>query len=200
MLAAILKLHLLLHLFTATVSGSAGFAGAHFGPPVAVHLYDENNRVDATVMIHRDGTMDEATATELWHLFRDWRINREHQIDRGTLAMLTDIAERYPDKPIEFVSVYRATSGESWTSPHRAARAIDFRIRGINLRELRDYLWSTYTNVGVGWYPSEQFLHLDHRPQDMSWTCLGHHNIYNPGWAALARGPKGARPHRVPGV
>jgi uncharacterized protein YcbK (DUF882 family) len=203
-----------LHLLTAMMSTSVGMASpipipaaalaslavAQGGMPVEVALYDENNRVAATVLINRDGSTDAATTKQLQHLFRDWRIDRERSIDRGTLAMLTDIAERYPGKPIEFVSVYRGTRGESWTSPHRAGRAIDFRIRGVNLRELRDYLWRTYSNVGVGWYPSEQFLHLDHRKDDMSWTFLHGKNYYNPGWASVARGPKGPRPSRQPGV
>ena len=38
--------------------------------PVEVSLYDENLRVHATVAIRRDGSMDEATAAEVKHLFR----------------------------------------------------------------------------------------------------------------------------------
>ncbi len=72
------------------------------------------------------------------------------------------------------------------------ARAVDFRIRGIQLREIRDYLWTTYTSVGVGWYPVEQFVHIDTRPgqQDMSWTFLNGVNHYHPFWAELARDPE----------
>ena len=159
--------------------------------PVEVRLFDENLQINATVGIRRDGTMDDATAAEVKHLFRCRQTNRERPIARRTLAMLADLAEKYESRTIELVSAYRVQRGESPTSPHRDARAIDFRIRGIQLRELRDYLWRTYTEVGIGWYPSEQFIHMDSRPamNDTAWTFLGGDNHYHPYWAEVARKP-----------
>jgi uncharacterized protein YcbK (DUF882 family) len=159
--------------------------------PVEVTLYDENLQVHATVGIRRDGTMDDATAADVKHLFRCRQTNREHAIARRTLAMLADVAEKWEGKTIEFVSVYRVQHGESMTSPHRDARAIDFRIRGVRLPEIRDYLWRKYTEVGIGWYPSEQFIHMDSRPtlHDTSWTFLAGVNHYHPYWGEVARKP-----------
>jgi len=159
--------------------------------PVEVRLYDENLQVSATIGIRRDGTMDDETTAEVKHLFRCRQTNREHVIARRTLAMLADVAEKYDGKTIEFVSVYRVQRGESPTSPHRDARAIDFRIRGIQLREIRDYLWRKYSEVGIGWYPSEQFIHMDSRPtlHDTAWTFLAGLNHYHPYWAEVARRP-----------
>jgi uncharacterized protein YcbK (DUF882 family) len=173
--------------------------------PVEVKLYDENLRVSATVGIRRDGTMDTQTATEVKHLFRCRQTNREHPIARRTLAMLADLADQYAPRPIEFVSVYRVQTGESPTSPHRDARAIDFRVRGVKLTEIRDYLWRTYAEVGIGWYPSEQFIHMDSRPSlhDTAWTFLSGVNHYHPYWSEAARRPAAEQPaprsHR-PGV
>jgi uncharacterized protein YcbK (DUF882 family) len=157
--------------------------------PIEVKLFDENLRVTATVGIRRDGTMDPQTASQVKHLFRCRQTNRERVIARRTLAMLADLAEQYDPKPIEFVSVYRVQQGESPTSPHRDARAIDFRIRGVKLTEIRDYLWRTYTEVGIGWYPSEQFIHMDTRPtlHDTAWTFLSGVNHYHPYWSEAAR-------------
>jgi uncharacterized protein YcbK (DUF882 family) len=215
MLPIILKLKLA----TAAAAGLAASAGPVPMPadafamvvvertaaPVEVKLYDENLQVHATVGIRRDGVMDDGTAVEVKHLFRCRQTNRERQIARRTLAMLADLADRYDDRTIEFVSVYRVQQGESPTSPHRDARAIDFRIRGVRLTEIRDYLWRTYTEVGVGWYPAEQFIHMDSRPtlHDTSWTFLAGVNHYHPYWAEVARRPVGettvATRHR-PGV
>jgi uncharacterized protein YcbK (DUF882 family) len=157
--------------------------------PIEVKLFDENLRVSATVGIRRDGAMDPQTANQVKHLFRCRQTNRERVIARRTLAMLADLAEQYDPKPIEFVSVYRVQQGESPTSPHRDARAIDFRIRGVKLTEIRDYLWRTYTEVGIGWYPSEQFIHMDTRPtlHDTAWTFLSGVNHYHPYWSEAAR-------------
>lgn len=171
----------------ALVMTVAGRAAA----PIEVKLYDENLRVSATVGIRRDGTMDDATAAEVKHLFRCRTTGRQHAIARRTLAMLADLAEKYESRTIEFVSVYRVQDGESPTSPHRAARAIDFRIRGVPLTQIRDYLWRTYTEVGIGWYPAEQFIHMDSRPtlHDTAWTFLAGENHYHPYWAEVARRP-----------
>ncbi len=203
-----------LKLATALMAGIAG-AGAAPVPvamgavvteaslePVEVALYDENLRVHAVVAIGRDGATDPDTTKELTHLFRCRQSGREHVIAKKTLAMLADVATRYPGKEIEFVSVYRATASEGWESPHRGARAIDFRVRGVDLRALRDYLWKTYTDVGIGWYPSEQFIHMDTRPglHDTAWTFLAGVNHYHPYWAELARNPPPPKQERKPGV
>jgi uncharacterized protein YcbK (DUF882 family) len=171
--------------------------------PVEVKLYDENLKVRASVGIRRDGSMDERTTAEVTHLFRCRQTHRERPIARRTLAMLVDLADRY-DRTVEFVSAYRVQRGESATSPHRDARALDFRIRGVQMREIRDYLWRTYTEVGIGWYPGEQFIHMDARPtlHDTAWTFNGGVNHYHPYWADAARRPVTApvRRGRRPGV
>ena len=175
--------------------------------PVEVKLYDENLHVSASVGIRRDGSVDDETAAEVKHLFRCRQTNRERTIARKTLAMLADVAEKYDGKTIEFVSAYRVQRGESLTSPHRDARALDFRIRGVQLKEIRDYLWRKYTEVGIGWYPSEQFIHMDTRPtlHDTAWTFLAGVNHYHPYWSEAVRRPPSEEqpPQRVrrrPGV
>ena len=170
--------------------------------PVEVKLYDENLRVDATVLLNRDGSADDETTKQVKHLFRCRQTDREAKFSEGTLAMLADIADRYEGKTIEFVSAVRRTRSESRTSPHRHARALDFRIRGMQLREIRDYLWRTYHHAGIGWYPGDQFIHMDARPEltDMSWTFLNGKNHYHPYWSELARQPAVPAEPRKPGV
>lgn len=160
--------------------------------PVEVKLYDENLRVEATVLLNRDGSADEATRQAVRHLFRCRVTNGSQPIHPQTLAMLADVADRFEGETIEFVSAYRAQRGESSTSPHRHARALDFRIRGHQMREIRDYLWRNFSEVGIGWYPGEQFVHMDARPtmHDTAWTFLDGNNRYHPYWADLARQPE----------
>lgn len=169
---------------------------AHVASPVEVSLLDGNRRTTTRVVIARDGSTDAATRAQLAHVFRCWS-GGEHEIAPPTLAMLADLADRYR-RPIEFISGYRVRRGEPWRSPHRAARAIDFRIRGVKLTEVRDYLWKTYTGVGIGWYPAKRFIHMDSRPRDTSWTFRNGDNDYHPFWADLAR--REPRPRRRPGV
>lgn len=156
---------------------------------VPVRLYDSNLRVGATLFLPRDGNLDASTDAKVRALFRCRRTGRQREINNGTLAMLADVAARYPGRTIEFVSVYRGFAEESKTSPHRHGRAIDFRVRGVSLPEVRDYLWRTYREVGIGWYPKARFIHMDHRPgeSDIAWTELKAKNHYNPWWSEKAR-------------
>lgn len=169
----------------------ATLIAARTAGPVEVSLYDENDHQRGHVAIWRDGSVDADTRTLVMHLFRCRKTHREAMIHHNTLAMLADIAERYEGKTIEYVSAFRVQRSESKTSPHRDARAIDFRIRGTQLREIRDYLWANYSQVGVGWYPDGQYIHIDTRPTmtDMSWTFVHGKNRYHPYWAELARKP-----------
>jgi len=172
----------------------AAVVNAEVAGPVAVSLYDENDHQQGTIAIWRDGSVDDATKKVVKHLFRCRRTFREKMMAQRTLAMLADVSDHYPGKTIEYVSAYRTGGQESATSPHRDGRALDFRIRGVQLREIRDYVWKTYTDVGVGWYPQEQFVHIDTRPtiHDTAWTFLKGVNHYHPYWAELARAPKPA--------
>ncbi|CAN5773626.1 hypothetical protein BH11MYX2_BH11MYX2_24970 [soil metagenome] len=169
---------------------TVGFA-ERAATPVDVVLYDENLHVHANVVIDHQGNSDIVTTMQIRQLFHCRKSQKQHVIARKTLMMLADVQEMYEGKTIEFVSVYRGNREESATSPHRDGRAIDFRIRGVQLREIRDYLWRKYTEVGVGWYPSEQFIHMDTRPtwHDTSWTFLHGVNHYDPVWAAQVRTP-----------
>ena len=186
--AAVAPVPLPAEALTTMVAGNAAM-------PVEVSLYDENEHQTGTVAIWRDGATDEATKADIKRLFRCRSTHRQKLIAQKTLAMLADVADHYPGKTIEYVSAFRLRNAsgdsESSTSPHRDGRAIDFRIRGVQLRDIRDYVWRTYSDVGVGWYPSEQFVHIDTRPgiHDTSWTFLHGVNHYHPFWAEVARDP-----------
>ncbi len=162
---------------------------ARAAAPVEVTLFDENLRVTERVVLERDGSADEETLHRLTYLFRCRTTGHKRPMAQRTLAMLADLAERYEGKTIDFVSAHRAARGESGTSPHRASRALDFRIKGVPLREIRDYLWRKYTEVGIGWYPNEGFVHMDSRPgkRDTAWTYQSGQNRYHPYWSELAR-------------
>src|SRR5215207_7099216 len=107
--------------------------------PVEVSLYDEDLHVSSSILLNRDGTADEATRKHVRQLSKCRVTGWSQPIARRTLALLADVADRHEGETIEFVSAYRAQKGESRTSPHRDARAIDFRIRGRQQREIRDY-------------------------------------------------------------
>lgn len=169
---------------------------------VEVTIFNVNYPETITVRIGKDGAVDDATRKQLERTFKCKRTKRQHAIDRGLLVMLADVAARYPGKTIEYVSAYRAVDPRE--SRHRQGRAFDFRIPGVPLTELRDYVWTHHTEIGVGWYPQSNFIHMDHRPgdKDYAWTQIGGTEHGNPYWATKARrtDPAPAKPRRGAGA
>jgi uncharacterized protein YcbK (DUF882 family) len=164
-----------------------------------VSLYDENHAEFAVVRIGRDGSLTPEADRELRHMFRCKSTGREHKMNQRTLAMLADVSAHFDGRVITFVSGFRTGHNESMTSPHRGARALDFRINGVKLVAVRDYMWKYYDGVGVGWYPNENFVHMDHRDNgDMSWTFLRGRERYHPSWADRVRSaPIAPQDHKV---
>lgn len=154
---------------------------------VEVTIFDVNHPSSHTFTIGKDGAVDAATMKRLRELFQCRRTHRTHAIDRGLLAMLADVGQRWPGHTIEYVSAFRAKDAR--TSRHRQGRAFDFRVRGVATKEVRDYVWRTHREVGVGWYPGSNFVHMDHRPgdKDYAWTDLDGREIRNPYWSVTAR-------------
>ncbi|MBP8807390.1 MAG: DUF882 domain-containing protein [Kofleriaceae bacterium] len=156
---------------------------------VEVTIFDVNHPSSHTFTIGKDGDVDADTMKRLRALFQCKRTHRQHAVDRGLLRMIADVGARWPGQTIEYVSAFRATDARS--SRHRQGRAFDFRIRGVTTSEVRDYVWATHREVGVGWYPGSDFVHLDHRPgdKDYAWTDLNGREIRNPYWSVKARRP-----------
>jgi uncharacterized protein YcbK (DUF882 family) len=157
--------------------------------PVPVTLHDANHGDTFTVVIGRDGTIDADAETQLEHAFRCKRSEKEHAIDPGLLSMIAAVQAHWPDMTLEYISAYRGWSGQRKTSRHAHGRAFDFRIPGVKLTELRDFVWTHFSEVGVGWYPTKDFVHMDHRDgfPDTAWTWTRGTNHYHPSWAARVR-------------
>jgi len=173
-------------------SGALALAASPAAPTdtVSVTLYDENHHETRVVQIGRDGTVTPENEAVIDHLFRCKRTGNTHKMDRRLLAMIADVSAHFDGRTITFISGYRNGHEESRTSPHRAARALDFRVNGVSLIAVRNYVWRYYEDVGVGWYPKENFIHLDHRGKgqhSIAWTFLHGHEHYRPWWADRIR-------------
>jgi uncharacterized protein YcbK (DUF882 family) len=167
-------------------------------PASRVHavLYIKNVRQTVTLDLPVDGVLDDVDAKALRKLLRCRRSGRSRRIATGVLVMLADIADRYPGHVIEIVSGYRAPPYGAPRSKHFSGHAIDFRVRGIDSKEIRDYLWTAYEGgYGVGYYPTNDFIHMDHRPgmHDTAWEQRrpNQPNRYHPTWARKLRAAAG---------
>jgi uncharacterized protein YcbK (DUF882 family) len=142
-----------------------------------------------------DGNVSATTADEIARLMRCARSGRTRRIAAGTLALLADVASRFPGREIEVVSAVRDEPDRTREgikhSKHWSGHAIDLIVRGAKLTEVRDAMWKNHRDIGVGWYPAGGFIHLDYRPDkhDTAWTQQRPNadNQYNPRWARGAR-------------
>ena len=86
------------------------------------------------------------------------------------IRLLAQVSDYYGGRPLHVVSGYRLPGGLTRdTSRHVAGEAMDFRIPGVPLTELRDHC-QKFEHVGVGYYPRTQFVHLDVRQDNARWT------------------------------
>lgn len=108
------------------------------------------------------------------HILRDFRTDEVKPIDTRLLDILFSIQQRLSvSEPLHIVSGYRSkatnaqlqskSSGVASKSLHIKGKAIDFRIPGRELRDIRK-LALTMRQGGVGYYPDSDFVHLDSGP------------------------------------
>jgi uncharacterized protein YcbK (DUF882 family) len=174
-------------------------------PMVTVKLANVNTQETGTFHIGSEGEVsaDEAAAIETF--FRCRRSGRHMTMAPGVLAMLADVAKHWPGRTIEVISGFRAPPFGAPHSKHFRGHAIDLRVKGVRTAVLRDYVWRGHHQVGVGHYPSTNFVHMDSRPgePDTAWTATDEEGVpnYHPRWALRARRvKKGGPAHSAPSL
>jgi len=108
------------------------------------------------------------------HILRDFRANEIKPIDPKLLDLLSELGGTLEtDQPFHIISGYRspqtnsllrerggATTGVASHSLHMVGQAIDIRVPGVRLDELRGAARSLKIG-GVGFYPDLNFVHVD---------------------------------------
>ena len=106
------------------------------------------------------------------HFLRDHYSGEVGRIDPGLHDLLHALRRVLAtDRPYQVISGYRSPrtnahlkatrgGGVATRSLHMDGQAIDIRVSGVPLADLRDAAWSLQAG-GVGYYPREQFVHVD---------------------------------------
>lgn len=111
---------------------------------------------------------------EIDHLLRDHRTGEVKEIDRSLLDLLHELrSEIGVNQPFHVISGYRSQAsntllrheghGVAARSFHIQGRAVDIRLPGVGLGELRD-IAVRLGRGGVGYYPASDFVHVDVGP------------------------------------
>ena len=121
-----------------------------------------------------DGVYQPEALSKLNHLLRDFRANEEKPIDPKLFDLLHELAGTLEtDSPYHVISGYRSpgtntmlrhrggsNTGVATQSLHIVGKAIDIRVPGVRLEQVRAAATSLKLG-GVGFYPSSNFVHVD---------------------------------------
>ncbi len=104
-----------------------------------------------------------------WTRFmRCWHTGRQHAMAPRLAELIYTTAQHFEFHLIRLYDGYRAPrvarAKGNTKSPHKKGIAADFVIEGVDNKVLRDYLFTQFERVGVGYYPNSSFVHLDVRP------------------------------------
>jgi uncharacterized protein YcbK (DUF882 family) len=120
------------------------------------------------------GEYQAARLKEVNHILRDFRVNETKAIEPRLLDLLYELGGTLgTDQPFHVISGYRspqtntmlrerggATTGVASHSLHTVGQAIDIRVPGVKIGDLRDAARSLKIG-GVGFYPDLNFVHVD---------------------------------------
>jgi len=109
--------------------------------------------------------------SEINNIMRDHRSGKIEKIDTELLDTLYLLSQRLKTRsPFHIISAYRSpetndmlrhnSSGVAKKSMHIYGKAVDVRLPGSNLEELRDAALQLRRG-GVGYYPGSDFVHID---------------------------------------
>jgi uncharacterized protein YcbK (DUF882 family) len=121
-----------------------------------------------------DGVYQPEALAQLNHLLRDFRQNETKPIDPQLFDLLHELTGTLEtDRSLHVISGYRSPAtntmlrerggshtGVAGKSLHMVGKAIDIRIPGVPLDNLRGAARSLKLG-GVGYYPSSNFVHVD---------------------------------------
>jgi uncharacterized protein YcbK (DUF882 family) len=169
-------------------------------PSGDIWIFAENLGEEFKGSIYKpDGSFDDAALAKLDEMWRDTRSGDVRAVRAELYEHLSRICDHYPGHRVDLVSGFRFHERDS--SRHFHASAMDIRIKDVSVRELYDYAQTLDVGVdnegalGVGIYPTSQFIHVDFRaPGEPSyrWTDWSGHDSgkrKSPGRTQPARKP-----------
>lgn len=133
-----------------------------------------NTHLNETIMVqyrNANGSYNRKALKEINHALRCRQTNKERKIRVDLLEMVDQIQDHFEAQRVDVISGYRSKQLNEYlwiigrkvsrNSPHMYGQAMDIRLPGVKTALLRDYADSLNHRGGVGYYPSNQFVHVD---------------------------------------
>jgi uncharacterized protein YcbK (DUF882 family) len=157
-------------------------------PSGDIWIYAENLGEEFRGNIYKpDGSFDDAALAKLDELWRDTKSGDVRAVRAELYEHLSRICDHYPGQRVDLVSGFRFHERDS--SRHFHASAMDIKIKEVPIRELYAFAETLDVGVeaegalGIGIYPTSQFIHVDFRaPGEPSyrWTDWSGHDGSKP--------------------
>lgn len=109
-----------------------------------------------------EGALDPEAMTEIARLLRDKNTEAIHEVAPRLVKLLYKLAVKFDVRQIAVISGYRQPEGEEGGGHHADGTAIDVAFSGVRLPVLAQAA-RRLGHVGVGFYPTSGFVHLDVR-------------------------------------
>jgi uncharacterized protein YcbK (DUF882 family) len=161
----------------ALLSGAADLARV-FVPaqPAPITFFFQNRHEEERFqLLGEDGAVRPEVVKAFSHFVRCWRTQREKQMHPRTLEIVSAISRHFGDARIQIISGYRARPYGAPHSKHFVGRAMDIRVDGVPAKQVAAWVWKTFRTVGVGYYPNQEFVHVDSRDIDTRWVDTSQH-------------------------
>lgn len=163
----------------ALLSGAADLARVFVSPEhqsAPITFYFQNRHDEQSFQLLDDsGDVRPEIVKAFSHFVRCWRTEREKSMHPRTLEIVAAISRHFGDARIEIVSGYRARPYGAPHSKHFLGRAMDIHVDGVPAKVVASWVWKNFRNVGVGYYPKQEFVHVDSRDLDVRWVDSANH-------------------------
>jgi uncharacterized protein YcbK (DUF882 family) len=150
---------------------SIGSLSGNTGGERSLKFFHTHTGESLNVVYFRDGQYDAVAFARLKVYLADWRDGKQHDFDPNLMDILWQLQKATgSDETWEVISAYRSpetnemlrgkSSGVAKKSQHVLGKAIDVRLRGLDLDALRDSA-RNLSMGGVGYYSVANFVHVD---------------------------------------
>ncbi|MBW2277863.1 MAG: DUF882 domain-containing protein, partial [Deltaproteobacteria bacterium] len=109
-----------------------------------------------------DGTLDPEAIAAIERVFRDKDTDTSHAIDPRLIKVIYKLADHFDARQVTLISGFREPGDGKTEGAHGMGRAADIMLPGVKLPALAK-IARRLGHVGVGYYPTSGFVHLDVR-------------------------------------
>jgi uncharacterized protein YcbK (DUF882 family) len=142
------------------------------GGPYKLHFFHTHTGETLNIVYRNDEGYDHESLARLNRYLRDHRTGEIHEYDPRVFDLLYDLTTALgnPNLEIDVVCGYRTPGSNEFLrthghgvarhSLHMRAMAIDIRVPGVPIAQLRDAALALHRG-GVGYYVASDFVHVD---------------------------------------